>query len=92
MKEVPAGTLATNSNSSNTGSACSVALSFHLAGAKRCTPEECEEEITGQPAPAAPAGVTRAFFKILSLVELDTFTLTHGPFTPLDTPGKCNGL
>lgn len=31
---------------------------------------------------------SRAFLKLHSVVELDTFTLTHGPFTPLDTPGK----
>ena len=45
MKEVAAGSTATTSNSSNSGSACSVALSFHLAGAKRCTPDECEDEV-----------------------------------------------
>lgn len=45
MKEVAAGSSATTSNSGNSGSACSVALSFHLAGAKRCTPDECEDEV-----------------------------------------------
>lgn len=90
MKEVAAGSTATTSNTSNTGSACSVALSFHLAGAKRCTPEECEEEGSTSSS-SAPAGAARAFFKLHSLVELDTFTLTHGPFTPLDTPGMQAG-
>ncbi|KAJ0181263.1 hypothetical protein K1T71_003348 [Dendrolimus kikuchii] len=90
MKEVAAGGTATTSNTSNTGSACSVALSFHLAGAKRCTPEECEDEGSSS-STAAPAGAARAFFKLHSLVELDTFTLTHGPFTPLDTPGMQPG-
>ncbi|XP_028038306.1 mediator of RNA polymerase II transcription subunit 14-like [Bombyx mandarina] len=92
MKEVAAGSTATTSNSSNSGSACSVALSFHLAGARRCTPEECEEET---PSPAnnnqPPPTAARAFLKLHSLVELDTFTLTHGPFTPLDTPGMQPG-
>lgn len=45
MKEVAAGCTATTSNSSNSGSACSVSLSFHLAGARRCTPDECEDEV-----------------------------------------------
>ncbi|KOB65656.1 putative CRSP complex subunit, partial [Operophtera brumata] len=44
--KVAAGTTATTSNTSNSGSACSVALSFHLAGARRCTPDECEDEVT----------------------------------------------
>ncbi|KAG6452582.1 hypothetical protein O3G_MSEX007707 [Manduca sexta] len=93
MKEVAAGSTATTSNSTNSGSACSVALSFHLAGARRCTPDECEDE-TGASAgagAAGAAGVARAFLKLHSLVELDTFTLTHGPFTPLDTPGMQAG-
>lgn len=45
MKEVAAGSTATTSNTNNSGSACCVALSFHLAGARRCTPEECEDEV-----------------------------------------------
>ncbi|CAH1643386.1 unnamed protein product [Spodoptera littoralis] len=90
MKEVAAGSSATTSNSGNSGSACSVALSFHLAGAKRCTPDECEDE--GTPSSSStPATAPRAYLKLNSLVELDTFTLTHGPFTPLDTPGMQPG-
>ncbi|XP_028175096.1 mediator of RNA polymerase II transcription subunit 14 [Ostrinia furnacalis] len=92
MKEVAAGSTATTSSSSNSGSACSVALAFHLAGARRCTPDECEDEHSAAVVAAGgQASVARAFFKIHSLVELDTFTLTHGPFTPLDTPGMQPG-
>ncbi|XP_059049158.1 mediator of RNA polymerase II transcription subunit 14 [Achroia grisella] len=95
MKEVAAGSTATTSNSANSGSACSVALSFHLAGARRCTPDECEDESSATAAAAVAAAGTpstaRAFLKLHSLVELDTFTLTHGPFTPLDTPGMQPG-
>ncbi|KAI8429987.1 hypothetical protein MSG28_000441 [Choristoneura fumiferana] len=87
MKEVAAGSGATTSNSANSGSACTVGLSFHLAGARRCTPDECEDEAA---APVAPVAA-RAFLKLHSLVELDTFTLTHGPFTPLDTAGMQPG-
>ncbi|CAH0698959.1 unnamed protein product [Spodoptera exigua] len=90
MKEVAAGSSATNSNSGNSGSACSVALSFHLAGARRCTPDECEDESTSSSS-STPATAPRAYLKLNSLVELDTFTLTHGPFTPLDTPGMQPG-
>ncbi|KAF9799341.1 hypothetical protein SFRURICE_000849 [Spodoptera frugiperda] len=90
MKEVAAGSSATTSNSGNSGSACSVALSFHLAGAKRCTPDECEDEGTSSSS-STPATAPRAYLKLNSLVELDTFTLTHGPFTPLDTPGMQPG-
>ncbi|XP_063373551.1 mediator of RNA polymerase II transcription subunit 14 isoform X1 [Cydia amplana] len=86
MKEVAAGSSATTSNSANSGSACTVGLCFHLAGARRCTPDECEEEPAACAA-AAVAVTARAFLKLHSLVELDTFTLTHGPFTPLDTSG-----
>ncbi|CAH2229902.1 jg24513 [Pararge aegeria aegeria] len=39
----------------------------------------------------ASSTTARAFLKLHSLVELDTFTLTHGPFTPLDTPGMQPG-
>ncbi|CAK1548460.1 unnamed protein product [Leptosia nina] len=88
MKEVASGSTATTSTSTNSGSACSVALSFHLAGARRCTPEECEDESS---ATSASPSVARAYLKIHSVVELDTFTLTHGPFTPLDTPGMQPG-
>lgn len=80
MKEVSSSTSGAVGGS---GSTCSVSLSFHLAGARRCTPDECEDEA----APAPPATASKAFLKLHSLVELDTFTLTHGPFTPLDTPG-----
>lgn len=45
MKEVAAGSSAITTSCSNSGSACSVSLSFHLAGAKRCTPDECEDEV-----------------------------------------------
>nr|XP_032529352.1 mediator of RNA polymerase II transcription subunit 14 isoform X1 [Danaus plexippus plexippus] len=89
MKEVAAGGTATTSCSSNTGSACSVALAFHLAGVRRCTPDECEDESSGTTS-NTPA-TARAYLKLHSLVELDTFTLTHGPFTPLDTPGMQPG-
>ncbi|CAH2099787.1 unnamed protein product [Euphydryas editha] len=89
MKEVAAGGTATTSCSSNSGSACSVALAFHLAGARRCTPDECEDEASSGNT-ATPA-TSRAFLKLHSLVELDTFTLTHGPFTPLDTVGMQPG-
>ncbi|CAG4923566.1 unnamed protein product [Colias eurytheme] len=88
MKEVAAGSTATTSSSTNSGSACSVALSFHLAGARRCTPDECEDESSTTSTSPATA---RCFLKLHSLVELDTFTLTHGPFTPLDTPGMQPG-
>ncbi|XP_038209291.1 mediator of RNA polymerase II transcription subunit 14 [Zerene cesonia] len=88
MKEVAAGSTATTSSSTNSGSACSVALSFHLAGARRCTPDECEDDSSTTSASPATA---RCFLKLHSLVELDTFTLTHGPFTPLDTPGMQPG-
>ncbi|XP_050349696.1 mediator of RNA polymerase II transcription subunit 14 [Nymphalis io] len=88
MKEVAAGGTATTSSSSNSGSACSVALAFHLAGARRCTPDECEEEASSS---SATPATSRAFLRLHSLVELDTFTLTHGPFTPLDTPGMQPG-
>ncbi|KAJ2946324.1 hypothetical protein O0L34_g12361 [Tuta absoluta] len=88
MKEVAAGSTATTSNTNNAGSACSVALSFHLAGARRCTPVECEDESSSS---SPPSTMARAFLKLHSLVELDTFTLTHGPFTPLDTPGMQPG-
>lgn len=44
MKEVAAGCTATTSCSSNSGSACSVALSFHLAGARRCTPDDANDD------------------------------------------------
>ncbi|XP_068628587.1 mediator of RNA polymerase II transcription subunit 14 [Battus philenor] len=90
MKEVAAGTTATTSNCSNSGSACSVALAFHLAGARRCTPDECEDE-SGSTTSSSASPASRAFLKLHSLVELDTFTLTHGPFTPLDTPGMQAG-
>lgn len=86
MKEVASGFTATSS-SSNVGSSCCVALSFHLASAQRCTPEECEDENVPEPTTNVP----RAFLKLKKLVELDTFTLTHGPFTPLDTPGMQPG-
>ncbi|XP_045529782.1 mediator of RNA polymerase II transcription subunit 14 [Pieris brassicae] len=88
MKEVAAGSTATTSSSTNSGSACSVSLSFHLAGARRCTPEECEDE---SGVSSASPTVARSYLKIQALVELDTFTLTHGPFTPLDTPGMQTG-
>ncbi|CAH2068775.1 unnamed protein product, partial [Iphiclides podalirius] len=90
MKEVAAGSTATTSNCANSGSACSVALAFHLAGAKRCTPDECEDESGATSSSNTPVA-SRAFLKLHSLVELDTFTLTHGPFTPLDTPGMQPG-
>ncbi|KPJ13669.1 Mediator of RNA polymerase II transcription subunit 14 [Papilio machaon] len=90
MKEVAAGSTATTSNCSNSGSASSVALAFHLAGARRCTPDECEDE-SGATSSANASPASRAFLKLHSLVELDTFTLTHGPFTPLDTPGMQAG-
>ncbi|XP_050673487.1 mediator of RNA polymerase II transcription subunit 14 [Leptidea sinapis] len=88
MKEVASGCTATTSSSTNSGSACSVALCFHLAGARRCTPDECEDESAN--VNASPA-IARAYLKLHSLVELDTFTLTHGPFTPLDTAGMQPG-
>ncbi|CAB3237391.1 unnamed protein product [Arctia plantaginis] len=90
MKEVAAGSTAITTTCSNSGSACSVSLSFHLAGAKRCTPDECEDEGSST-STSVPATATRAYLKLHSLVELDTFTLTHGPFTPLDTPGMQPG-
>lgn len=90
MKEIATNNGPTIGNST-TGSTCSVSLNFHLAGVKRCTPEECEEDSQGlgisQSSHVAPPNVARAFLKVHSLVELDTFTLTHGPFTALDTPG-----
>lgn len=48
MKEVAAGSTATTSNCTNSGSACSVALVFHLAGVRRCTPDECEDEVSNK--------------------------------------------
>ncbi|XP_072935893.1 mediator of RNA polymerase II transcription subunit 14 [Epargyreus clarus] len=92
MKEVAAGCTATTSNSANSGSACCVALSFHLAGARKCTPDECEDDSSSSVvATSGSTTIARAFLKLHSLVELDTFTLTHGPFTPLDTPGMQPG-
>ncbi|XP_053601349.1 mediator of RNA polymerase II transcription subunit 14 [Plodia interpunctella] len=88
MKEISSSTGAAGSSS---GAQCSVALAFHLAGARRATPDDCEDETPSSSTAVAvttgPNAPARAFLKIHSLVELDTFTLTHGPFTPLDTPG-----
>ncbi|XP_041973972.1 mediator of RNA polymerase II transcription subunit 14 isoform X2 [Aricia agestis] len=88
MKEVAAGCGATTSSSGNSGSACGVALAFHLAGARRTTPDDADDDSNTNTTSPATA---RAFLKLHSLVELDTFTLTHGPFTPLDTPGMQAG-
>lgn len=55
-----------------------VKLCFHMASVKRCGPdeEETDNENSG------------AFYKIISLVQFDTFVFTHGPFTPVDPPCK----
>jgi len=58
----------------------SVRLCFHLAAVKRCGPDEEE--------PDTEHG--GAFLKVTSLVQFDTFVLTHGPFTPVDPPCKSN--
>lgn len=48
----------------------------------------CQAQTPAGGASSTPTSAARSYLKLHSLVELDTFTLTHGPFTPLDTPGK----
>ncbi|KAG7304522.1 hypothetical protein JYU34_011472 [Plutella xylostella] len=67
------------------------AFTFHLGAAVPCTADECEGGGGAARGGARGAGGARAFLRLTSLVELDAFTLTHPPFTPIDTPGMQPG-